>query len=92
MCRVDNMPLKLISLLFVVFSSGCATSDDIDFNKPLVVLAEKKDTKPKEEKAWIEAKTSRMWVNPHVDENGDLVEGHYKNTVLEPGHWAIKGN
>ena len=85
--------MRFISLLCAVFFlSGCATSDDLDFNKPLVVLAEKKDTKTKEEKAWVEAKTSRIWVNAHVDENGDMVEGHYKDTVLEPGHWAVKGN
>ena len=79
-------------LCMVFFLSGCATFDDVDFNKPLIVLAEKNDTKPKEEKSWIEAKTSRVWVNPHVDENGELVEGHYKHIVLEPGHWSVKTN
>ena len=85
--------MRFISLLCAVFFlSGCATSDDLDFNKPLVVLAESRETKPKEEKVWAEAKTGRVWVNAHVDEGGDLVEGHYKDTVLEPGHWALKGN
>ena len=86
------MPLKFVFLLCVVILSGCATWDEPDFNKPLIPLPERQEAKPKEEKAWVEAKTSRMWVNPHVDENGDLVEGHYKNVVLEPGHWAVKGN
>ena len=43
-----------------------------------------------EEKIWIEAKTSKIWVNPQVDESGDMVEGHYKYTVMVPGHWAVK--
>ena len=85
--------MRFMSLLCAVFFlSGCATFEDMDFNKPLVVLVEKKESKAKEEKDWVEAKTSRIWVNPHVDENGDLVDGHYKNTILEQGHWAVKGN
>jgi len=43
-----------------------------------------------EEKIWIEAKTSKIWVNPQVDDSGDMVEGHYKYTVMVPGHWAVK--
>ena len=46
--------------------------------------------KPLEDKVWIEAKTSKLWVNPFVDENGDLVEGHYKDIVTEQGHWELK--
>ncbi len=81
-------------LLVVIFLSGCASFNDpeFDFDKPLVPRQENKANKPKEERSWVEAKTGRVWVNPHVDESGDLVEGHYKNTVLEPGHWAVKEN
>ena len=86
------MPLNFLLLLFVLVLSGCTTVDDMDFNKPLVVLAEKKEAKPKEEKVWVEAKTSRVWVNPHIDEGGDLVDGHYKHIVSEAGHWEVKAN
>ena len=85
--------MSLVSLLLVLcFLSGCASFQEPDFDKPLIPIPQKNREKPKEEKSWIEAKTGRIWVNSHVDENGDLVEGYYKNTILEPGHWAIKGN
>ena len=45
-----------------------------------------------EEKAWVEAKTSRIWISPHVDGNGDYVQGYYKYIVLDPGHWSLNGN
>lgn len=82
--------MHLILIIMAVFLSGCASFQDPDFDKPLIVLAEKQETKPKEEKIWVEAKTSRVWVNPYVDENGDLVEGHYKNIVAAAGHWEVK--
>lgn len=44
------------------------------------------------EQVWVEAVTKKVWVNQHVDENGDLVEGHYKHIVLTPGHWVTKEN
>lgn len=43
------------------------------------------------EKVWVEAKTRKIWVNAHVDDNGDMVDGHYKYLVVAPGHWAVKG-
>ena len=43
------------------------------------------------EKVWDEAETRKIWVNAHVDDNGDMVEGHYKYLVVAPGHWAVKG-
>ena len=50
--------------------------------------------KPKssEDKAWVEAKTSRVWVSPRIDENGDYVEGYYKYIVIDPGHWSLNGS
>lgn len=46
----------------------------------------------REKKVWIEAKTNKIWVNQHVDENGDLVDGHYKYVVVTPGHWVAEGS
>ena len=85
------MPVVLL-LFAMCLLSGCSSFQEPDFDKPLIPIPEKKQERPKEEKSWIEAKTGRIWVNAHVDENGDLVQGHYKETVLEPGHWAVKGN
>ena len=47
--------------------------------------------KVEDEKVWVEAKTNKIWVNSQVDENGDLIDGHYKYIVVKPGHWAVKG-
>ncbi len=86
-------------LLAVVLLSGCQTFQEPDFDKPLINLQAdnegyvvNKNTKPTQQKVWVEAKTSRIWVSPQVDENGDYVEGHYKYIVLEPGHWSLNGN
>jgi len=99
--------MQLLSLLFILcVLSGCAGYQDPDFNKPLIVLPQDTDTtqntnaqqneetkpKPEENKVWVETKTSKLWVNPFVDENGDLVEGHYKDIVTEQGHWELKPN
>ncbi len=86
--------------IVAVFLSGCTGYQDPDFNKPLIVLPQdtdiqqNKESKPKppEDKVWIEAKTNKLWVNSYVDENGDLVEGHYKDIVIEQGHWEVKSN
>ncbi len=94
----------LLVVLVVCILSGCACFQEPDFNKPLIVLPQDTDdlqnaatrqneetkTKPPENKIWIETKTSKLWVNPYVDENGDLVEGHYKDIVTDQGHWELK--
>ena len=94
------MSLKFLSLFMVVLLlGGCVSFDGPDFDKPLITLpgdkdtcSESNDTKTPQQQAWVEAKTSRIWVSPHVDGNGDYVEGYYKYIVLKPGHWAINGN
>jgi len=90
---------RILILLAVVLLSGCQTFQAPDFDKPLINLQSdnegyvvNKDTKPTQQKFWVEAKTSRIWVSPHVDENGDYIEGHYKYIVLESGHWSLNGN
>ena len=94
------MPFKFLSLvLIILFFGGCACFNEPDFDKPLIVLPEDKHTNPEnnenrppQQRLWVEAKTSRIWVSPHVDENGDYVEGYYKYIVLNPGHWTLNGN
>ena len=92
------MPL-LSLLLGICVLSGCACFQEPDFNKPLIDLptdsegfVQNKEQKAVRQKVWIEAKTSRIWVSPNVDENGDYVEGHYKYIVLEAGHWSLNGS
>jgi len=85
--------MRLVLMLTVVLLSGCASFDELDFSKPLIPVPEnKKDVQTKREKVWVETKTSRVWVNSRVDEGGDYVEGHYKHTVLEPGHWVVQSD
>ena len=98
--------MPLLSLLFMIcFFSGCVSYQDPDFDKPLIILPqdndivqkkeanpEKNETRAPQQQSWVEAKTSRIWVSPHVDENGDYVEGYYKYIVLDPGHWSLNGN
>lgn len=44
------------------------------------------------EKVWIPAQTQRVWVNAHIDKNGDMIAGHYKYLVVTPGCWVLKGD
>ena len=90
---------SLSLLLAMILLSGCQSLQEPDFNKPLIDLktdsegfVENKDQKSAQQKVWVEAKTSRIWVSPQVDQNGDYVEGHYKYIVLEPGHWSLNGS
>ncbi len=75
------------TILMVLSFSGCTL-----INKSQTKIIKQPVIESKEEKVWIEAKTSKMWVNPQVDENGDMVDGHYKYMVMVPGHWAVKDN
>ncbi len=43
-----------------------------------------------DEKVWVETETQKVWVNNHVDDSGEMVEGHYKHIIVTPGHWAVK--
>ena len=78
--------LLVITMLVATFS-GCTIIHKSQ-TKFIKLMPEEK--LPQEEKVWVEAKTNKVWVNQHVDENGDMVEGHYKHIVMNPGHWAVK--
>ncbi|MDE2009882.1 MAG: TraV family lipoprotein [Candidatus Omnitrophica bacterium] len=96
------MPFKFLTLVISVLLLGGCTwlyEPDPDFDKPLIsipgqsdVCTEPRETKPTPKEVWIEAKTSRIWVSPHVDQNGDYIDGYYKYIIIKPGHWAINGN
>ncbi len=81
------MYVRLLILLSIVITcSGCITL--VKEQQPQNdVCSVPSDKKP--DMVWVEAKTNKIWVNPHLDDNGDMVEGHYKYTVITPGHWAV---
>ncbi len=84
------MCMKLIlGFLVCIFLTGCQT---VKSKNQIMLLPAVKESNSKvnEEKFWVEAETNKIWVNPHVDENGELVDGHYKYVVVIPGHWAVE--
>ena len=77
-------------VLMCVLCSGCKTLESfLKKSDPAPVLTE---TKPSvtTETGWVPAKTRKVWVNQHIDEDGNMVEGHYKHVILEEGHWALQ--
>lgn len=75
--------------LFMIAVLGLSLSGCVSVHKT-AVKSFCSESPLKEEKVWVEAKTNKVWVSQHVDENGDMVEGHYKHIVMTPGHWAVK--
>lgn len=75
----------LILLILIIGFSGCVTLVKEKTYCPIT-------SDKKSDMVWVEAKTNKIWVNPHVDDSGDMVEGHYKYTIVIPGHWEdVKG-
>lgn len=72
-------------ILLCIFASGCVT-----FGDTLPVLKATGQQPVETQTIWVNAKTKKIWVNPHVDEEGNMIEGHYKYVVLEKGHWALQ--
>ena len=79
-------------LMLVVSSTGCAAIHKLQTRNvaPMPVSAQGKPVSGENEKVWVEAETKKVWINNYVDENGDMVEGHYKHIMVTPGHWAVK--
>ncbi len=79
-------------LMLVISFTGCAAIHKIQTRNvaPIPVSAQAKPAADEDEKVWVEAETKKVWINDYVDENGDMVEGHYKHIVVTPGHWAAK--
>ncbi len=87
------MVLRLLMMFIVCLSaSGCVTIlKQQTPEAPPDVCTTTPEKRP--EMVWVEAKTSKIWVNPQLDDNGDMIEGHYRYTVITPGHWDVsKGN
>lgn len=87
------MVLKIFVLLTgCVLSSGCITilKQQIPQKSQQSDVCTDLDKRPA--MVWVEAKTNKIWVGPQLDDNGDMVEGHYKYTVITPGHWDMKND
>lgn len=79
-------------LIFILLLSvtGCATTYKSRTKTAIPIALREKLSTDDKDKVWIEAETKKVWVNSHVDENGDMVEGHYKHIIVNQGHWAVK--
>lgn len=77
---------QIVAMVMVcLLCSGCQSM----FKKQPLLAPARNLSNP--EKVWVEAQTRKVWTNPYVDDNGDMVDGHYKYVVVAPGHWAVKG-
>lgn len=77
-------------ILLCLISSGCASFDGYLKKKVAVPVIPTVKEEAETETVWVEAKTRKVWVNPHIDDDGSMVDGHYKYVVLEEGHWALQ--
>ncbi len=76
-------------LVLCILCSGCSGLNSFTKKENTKVLTAM-DQKGETETIWIPDKTQKVWVNPHVDEEGNMVEGHYKHVILEKGHWDLQ--
>jgi hypothetical protein len=83
---------SFLFVMMVISFTGCAGIHKTQTQNivPVSVSNQEKLSLNDEEKVWVEAETKKVWVNDHVDESGDMVEGHYKHIIVTPGHWAVK--
>ena len=79
-----------LMIIMCLLCSGCKTMESfLTKNKSIpVIKSVKADIET--ETVWVSAKTKKVWVNPHIDEEGNMIDGHYKYVVLEEGHWALQ--
>ena len=83
---------SFLFLILIVSISGCSIIHKAQTPKVTQKSStdEEKLSSNENDKVWIEAETRKIWVNNQVDDNGDMVEGHYKHIIVTPGHWAVK--
>lgn len=82
----------VLFLVLIVSFTGCAITHKVQTRTaPLISTdGQENPSVTGTDKVWVEAETKKIWVNSQVDENGDMVEGHYKHIIVTPGHWAVK--
>jgi hypothetical protein len=83
---------SFLFLMMVISFTGCTTIHKAQTLPvtPKSATAQEEQSTNEKDKVWVEAETKKIWVNNHVDESGDMVEGHYKHIIVTPGHWAVK--
>ena len=83
---------SFLFLMLVISFAGCTAVQKAQTQTvtPTSVSGQENPSTNEKDKVWVEAETKKIWVNSHVDENGDMVEGHYKHVIVTPGHWAVK--
>ena len=77
-------------MVMCILCSGCKTLDSFLRKEESLPVIKASQQQPETETVWVNAKTKKVWINPLVDEEGNMVEGHYKYIVLEKGHWALQ--
>ncbi len=80
----------ILVILSCIFCSGCKTFDSFVKKGGSIPVITAEKTQVETETVWVPAKTKKVWVNPHIDEEGNMVDGHYKYMILEEGHWALQ--
>ncbi len=85
------MRLKLyLGILVCLACTGCKSIESfLKKNKPIPVITALKQT-VETETVMVPAKTKKVWVNPYIDDEGNMIEGHYKYVILEESHWALQ--
>ena len=77
-------------ILVCLMCSGCKTSESFWRKNELIPVITATSKEVETEAVWVPAKTRKVWVNPNIDDEGDMIDGHYKYVILEKGHWALQ--
>ena len=77
-------------ILFCLFCSGCKTFDSFVKKGETIPVITAEKPQSETETVWVPAKTNKVWVNAHIDDEGSMIDGHYKFVILEEGHWALQ--
>lgn len=87
------MPRKIFEIVLgCLILSGCQSLNSIQ-PKQSIAIREPPATVEKarnDEDVWVPDKISKIWINSYVDDEGNMVEGHYKYVIIEPGHWKLQ--
>ena len=78
----------ILTGLICLALTGCGTLSHPRSKPEIAPLLATTPQTAEDKAGWVNTETKKIWVNEHVDENGDLVEGHYKYVVTTPGHWS----
>ncbi len=83
---------SFLFLIMLISFTGCEVihKTQILNVEPMPVSNQEILSAKDDEKVWVETETQKVWVNNHVDDSGEMVEGHYKHIIVTPGHWAVK--